>query len=81
MTVSKSYSSERFITMDYWWRLLNENPEWKLFSASFKKAFQPILFPKHILTLLHFVLIKIIPNMSHVDTKIQRLLIPFLLSE
>ena len=42
---------------------------------------QLILHPKHIIDLLHLVLIKRFPNMSQVDTKIQRLLIPFLLSE
>ena len=45
------------------------------------KNLQLILLPKHIIDLLHLVLIKKFPNIAHVDNKIQRLLISSLLSE
>ena len=45
-----------------------------------EKTFNLFYFQNTLLTLLHLVLIKIFP-MSHIDTKIQRLLILSLLSE
>ena len=45
------------------------------------KNLQLILLPKHIIDLLHLVLIKKFPNIAHVDNKIQRVLISSLLSE
>ena len=47
----------------------------------FQKTCNSFYFQNTLLTLLHLALIKTFPNMSHVDTKIQRLLIPSLLSE
>ena len=62
-------------TTDYQWRLKNRNPEWNSFSKIFKKS------GTHLTSILHLVLNKRFQNKSHVDTKIQRLLIPSLLSE
>ena len=47
---------------------------------NFQKTSNLFYFQNTLLTLLHLVLIKIFP-MSHIDTKIQRLLITSLLSE
>ena len=81
MAVSKSYSRER----KYHYRLLEEITRWKLWMEvilnKFSKNSNSFFFQNTLLILLHLVLIKRFPNMSHVDTKIQKLLIPFLLSE
>ena len=77
MAVSKSYSRER----KYHYRLLNGNREWKLFSTIFKKLPTYFTSKTHYWPCLHLVFIKIFPNMSHLDTKIQRILIPSLSSE
>ena len=77
MALSKSYSRKR----KYYYKLPNENPEFKLFLNDFQKATYSFYFQNTLLTLLHLVLIKRFLNMSNVDTKIQRLLIPSLLSE
>ena len=77
MALSKSYSRKR----KYYYKLPNENPEFKLFLNDFQKTTYSFYFQNTLLTLLHLVLIKRFLNMSNVDTKIQRLLIPSLLSE
>ena len=53
----------------------DRNPEWNSFSKIFKKS------ETHFTSILHLVLNKRFQNKSHVDTKIQRLLIPSLLSK
>ena len=70
MAVSKSYSRER----KYHCRLLVEITKWKRWMEvilnNFQKTSSSFYFQNTLLTLLHLVLIKRFPNMSHVDTKI-----------
>ena len=80
VAVKKSYSKER----KYHCRVLLDITKWKLCMEvilnNFEKTSNSFYF-QNTLTLWHLVLIKRFPNMSHFDTKIQRLLISFLLSK
>ena len=81
MAVSKSYFRQR----KYHYRLLVKITKWKSWMEVILNKLQntsnSFYFQNTLLTLLHLILIKRFPNISHVNTKIQRLLIRSLLSE